>query len=788
MEYAIPLNSNIIGLLIPVNRSLCKEQMINQQKPRIYFLCTFFYILGAQAIGSDKDWAGSYIGTKMGAALEQFDLTSSAQPSAFLNPAQVNVINSAGNQSTNPFGFLTGIEAGYNWKFQHFLFGLETDIQALSNSSKISSNALPYPDGSGNQFVVSSYANNNWLVTARPRLGIITPYGLVYTTGGLGLTWLQSDFLLSSNKDGFESQKVNTVRAGYVVGGGIETSISQDLSLKAEYLFENYPVTQAQIMNQLIPLGQSMSNSASLEGSLITLGLNYHFNQSLPLWFQASEFWSASQWETEIGARVFISSGTVGAPQPLLNSSNIGDLLASRLTFSDLIGISEEVYARVDLASGFFAKGFLGAGSIADGQLNDEDFPAENAYSNTLSDAEGNLSYGVIDLGYSFLNSLSGKTGVFIGYNYNAQNLKIYNCQQLAGDVVCANPNTYFNYLALSETDSFNSLRVGLASQYKVTDQLTLTPEVAYIPLVSFSGLDMHNARQLLGPENSNRGDGTMLEASLDYQINATWSVGLGGRYWAWNMRTGTVLFDFIGDPEELIEPARFNTTRYGGFLQVNYKHRDLHSLDLDSSVKNWEGVFIGGNVGGVWGNSSWSDPFGSSEGAPGFVNVAGFGDDISSSGPLGGGNLNINWQNEQWVYGIAGSINASDIRGENTLFSGIGGINGQSKINYLGTIVGRLGRVLHDSLIYINSGTAVLNTQYTLNGNTGALALGTSQETTNAWGWTIGAGLEFAFNDHWTSSVEYEYFGIPNVITEDNSNINQSLNLVKVGVNYRLI
>ncbi|MGV3740344.1 MAG: outer membrane protein [Gammaproteobacteria bacterium] len=762
--------------------------MIKYLKLCVYCLYGFLSILEVQALSSNEDWTGFYIGTKMGAALEQFDMTSVVQPSAFLNPAQTDVINNAGNQSTNPVGFLTGIETGYNWKFQHILIGLETDIQALSISGKSNSNALPYPDGSDSQFVVSSYANNNWLMTARPRLGIITPYGLVYTTGGLGLTWLQSDFLLSSDEDGFESQRVNTVRAGYVVGGGIETSISPNLSLKAEYLFENYPLTHAQLMNQLIPLGQSMSNSVSLKGSLITVGLNYHFNQHLPLWFQASEFWDASQWQTNLGARVFISSGTVGAPQPLLNSSNIGDLLASRLIFSDLIGISEEVYGRVEHASGFFAKGFLGAGSLTDGQLNDEDFPAKNAYSNTLSNAEGNLSYGVIDLGYSFLQSSTGKTGVFIGYNYNAQNIKIYNCQQLAGDVVCSNPNAFSNFLALSETDSFNSLRIGLTSQYQITDQLTLTPEVAYIPLVSFNGLDMHNARQLIGPENSNRGDGTMLEASLDYQVNETWAVGLGGRYWAWNMRTGTVTFDFIGNPEELIEPARFNTTRYGGFLQVSYRHGDLHSPDLDHSMRNWEGVFVGGNIGGAWGSSTWSDPFGSTEGAPGFVNVAGFGDNISSSGPLGGGNLNINWQNEQWVYGIAGSINASDIRGENTLFSGIGGINGQSKTNYFGTIVGRLGRTLNDSLIYINSGTAVLNTQYTLNGNTGALALGINQETVSTWGWTIGTGLEFTFNDNWSSSIEYEYLGIPNVINEDNANVNQSLNLVKVGVNYRLI
>ena len=135
------------------------------------------------------------------------------------------------------------------------------------------------------------------------------------------------------------------------------------------------------------------------------------------------------------------------------------------------------MYARFDHDSGLFVKGFLGAGTVTQGQLNDEDFPAIDAYSNTLSELQGSLSYGVIDLGYSFLRSSTGKTGVLVGYGYNAQALKAYNCQQLAGDAACGNPNELSQFLALSEADSFNSLRIGLASQYQITNQLILTPE-----------------------------------------------------------------------------------------------------------------------------------------------------------------------------------------------------------------------------------------------------------------------------------------------------------------------
>ena len=56
-----------------------------------YCLCAFLYTLEAQALRSNEDWTGFYLGTKMGAALDQFDLTTSVQPSIFLNPAKAEV-------------------------------------------------------------------------------------------------------------------------------------------------------------------------------------------------------------------------------------------------------------------------------------------------------------------------------------------------------------------------------------------------------------------------------------------------------------------------------------------------------------------------------------------------------------------------------------------------------------------------------------------------------------------------------------------------------------------------
>ncbi|TAL66331.1 MAG: porin family protein, partial [Legionella sp.] len=445
---------------------------------------------------------------------------------------------------------------------------------------------------------------------------------------------------------------------------------------------------------------------------------------------------------------------------------------------------------------GAFIKGYVGAGTITDGQLNDEDFPAGTAYSNTFSNAIGNLSYATVDLGYTFLKNVFGMTGIFIGYNYYAPNVNIYNCTQVAGSDVCVPSNELTNLLVLSEFDQWNSVRLGLNSEFSLSNQISLSSDVAYLPYVRFSGLDMHNARALVGPETANRGDGAMLEAILNYQISNFWNIGLGGRYWMWNMRNGQVLFDFLGDTDELItEPARFNADRYGVFLQVNY-HPKQSTLIQSESAPSWKGIFIGGSVGGVWSHSYWSDPFASTPAAPGYFNVSGFGDDIYATGALGGVELRLSGQTGQLVYGVAANISGANIRGENTLFSGLSGINGQEISNYLMTIVARVGTPLNRSLFYINAGRAVLHTEYNINANNNVVTLGVGSQTIKRWGWTGGVGVEYAFNDSWSTNVEYDYVRIPNanlsfpaVELNNDQPISayKNMNLFKVGFNYKV-
>jgi opacity protein-like surface antigen len=478
-------------------------------------------------------------------------------------------------------------------------------------------------------------------------------------------------------------------------------------------------------------------------------------------------------------------------------------VLTSRVVYSDLDAYSGETFARVDHSSGFFVKGFLGAGGITSGKQNDEDFipQAYLAYSNTLSSASGSLGYANIDAGYTFLKAPGTKLGAFVGYNYYTQHVNTYSCNQIAGGYSCFGNN---NFLGISQDDHFNSMRVGLSSQFMLTDRLKFTADAAYLPWVNFNGQDDHNHRELLFPTASSSGDGVMLESILGYDITNNWNIGIGGRYWAWNMRTGTQTFDYLGSPNPPVsEPARFTTERYGLFIQTSYHWGDTTSAaSADAAMPvvaaapmNWSGFYIGGHLGGGWSDDRWSDPFGSTPSGFGGINVAGFGDTTHATGPLGGGQIGANWQIGHWVLGVQADASAADLRGENTCFSGLGGVDCQHIVNSLGTLTGRLGFAWDRSLIYAKGGGAWTDTTYNLNANTQVLTDGTGSTNIVAGGWTVGAGLEYALTDHWTTTFEYDHIGIGSmtvpfptvaVINTQNISIKQSIDLFRLGVNYK--
>jgi outer membrane immunogenic protein len=276
--------------------------------------------------------------------------------------------------------------------------------------------------------------------------------------------------------------------------------------------------------------------------------------------------------------------------------------------------------------------------------------------------------------------------------------------------------------------------------------------------------------------------------------------------------------------------------------------------------IFSWTGFYVGGNVGYSWGDAR--------------TNIAGSATTFSTPGPsfgfvanppvvfvdsakqllqgvIGGGQIGYNYQfSPQWVLGFETDIQGSGERGSNTFtdpisgtlciafdvnplrcaspdllnpqrFSGAAVTSYEAKIEWFGTVRGRLGVLMSDSLLLYGTGGLAYghvsaSGNVSMNANTGIPTIpvvsfgGTSpfgQSKTNI-GFAAGVGLEGRLSNwlppNWTLRMEYLYvdlgsLGISTPIAAASSASEFSAltgtltththftdNIVRVGLNYQ--
>lgn len=142
------------------------------------------------------------------------------------------------------------------------------------------------------------------------------------------------------------------------------------------------------------------------------------------------------------------------------------------------------------------------------------------------------------------------------------------------------------------------------------------------------------------------------------------------------------------------------------------------------ASVYNWSGVYAGLNLGYEWGKVT-------NTGA-------------NPSGILGGGQLGVNWQSGQFVYGAETDLQAS---GADDTFAGYKFSN-----PWFGTVRGRAGYAINNILLYGTLGLAYGD----LRGEFGGAV-----ETHTMAGWAGGLGAEVGLAPAWSVKGEYLYMDL---------------------------
>ncbi len=158
--------------------------------------------------------------------------------------------------------------------------------------------------------------------------------------------------------------------------------------------------------------------------------------------------------------------------------------------------------------------------------------------------------------------------------------------------------------------------------------------------------------------------------------------------------------------------------------------------------VYNWSGFYIGINGGWGFGTSNWTN------------SVLGNSGDFDLSGGVAGGTVGVNWQINQFVLGVEGDIDWSNINGSTS--NGLcAGVACTTKNTWLSTFRGRAGFAADRILFYGTAGGAV--------GNIQASGAGFTNTSSSQFGWTAGAGIEGALTENLTAKIEYLYVDLGN-------------------------
>ncbi|MDX6805912.1 outer membrane protein [Terrihabitans rhizophilus] len=165
--------------------------------------------------------------------------------------------------------------------------------------------------------------------------------------------------------------------------------------------------------------------------------------------------------------------------------------------------------------------------------------------------------------------------------------------------------------------------------------------------------------------------------------------------------------------------------------------------------------------------------------------------------GGLVGLTLGFNRQVNNFVFGIEAEGTWADIDGSGSLAGEIAPscllLDDDCTTEYkaLGTVTGRAGVAFDRALLFVKGGAAFGLAEYTAGAEEAGISTDTFEDT--RLGWTVGAGVEFAFASNVSAKIEYNYIRFEDEVefSFDGGEFGavgdaeDELHVVKAGINY---
>jgi outer membrane immunogenic protein len=169
--------------------------------------------------------------------------------------------------------------------------------------------------------------------------------------------------------------------------------------------------------------------------------------------------------------------------------------------------------------------------------------------------------------------------------------------------------------------------------------------------------------------------------------------------------------------------------------------------------------------------------------------------------GGFGGGQIGYNFQRDRLVFGIEADIQGSDISGDGkvSLLSGYANASASSKLDWFGTVRGRLGYSFERTLVYFTGGFAYGGTEDSLTVKAWDGLVSKKSKSETRTGYALGGGIEHLISPSWSLKAEYQYIDLGSDkisaqagycafdLTSATLNAEHAYHTVRVGLNYHV-
>lgn len=251
---------------------------------RYSLICaTVLVATSTPAFAEDGDWSGLYGGVNIG-----FNKTKSATDAALSGSwtAESQIVrdhvtnNFAANQSVKDVSY--GGQIGYNYQTGGAVLGVEADFNFLSGSEISSRGPLAPSSNPGLTYTFTNRIDPKNMVSVKAKLGAALGSTLIYAEGGWAFTKARFGADLASNGNYSKSGRLSETMDGFIIGGGIEHKISDNVSARLSYDYSDQgSATYVAAYNAGSAYGPPRYNYVEtfrqdLKLHLIRVGVNFH--------------------------------------------------------------------------------------------------------------------------------------------------------------------------------------------------------------------------------------------------------------------------------------------------------------------------------------------------------------------------------------------------------------------------------------------------------------------------------------------------------------------------------